>query len=90
MLACHGVAWHSRRYPTSERLRELEQEARAEDRGLWKQSAPTPPWQYRRRGTEIDAEGGGSTVAAVVAAVLSGVMGFAGSGALANGAQRAL
>lgn len=84
-LAYHGMAWHSRRYPTSERLKELEQEARAENRGLWEQGDPTPPWQYRHRGTEVDTEGCVSSIAAA----LSGIVGFAGFGTLAAGAPGA-
>lgn len=46
-LARRGVAWHSRRYATSSRIRALEQDARAERRGLWGQDDPTPPWEHR-------------------------------------------
>jgi endonuclease YncB( thermonuclease family) len=46
-LARSGYAWHGRRYPTSPQLKENEQQARREGRGLWSQSDPTPPWRHR-------------------------------------------
>jgi len=46
-LALSGLAWHSRRYATSETLVEHEREARAEGKNLWSQSDPVPPWEYR-------------------------------------------
>jgi len=46
-LALSGLAWHSRQYPTSDALVACEKEARANDRGLWAQADPTPPWAWR-------------------------------------------
>jgi micrococcal nuclease len=48
-LALSGLAWHSRKYPTSDTLIQKEKEARAEGKGLWSQSDPVPPWTYRDR-----------------------------------------
>lgn len=46
-LAISGLAWHSRRYGTSEGLVACEEQARAEEAGLWSQPDPVPPWEYR-------------------------------------------
>lgn len=46
-----GLAWWDRRRATSnDRLRRLEHQARAAERGLWAQSNPVPPWEWRVRG----------------------------------------
>ncbi len=42
-----GLAWQYRRYSKSERLAELEREARDARRGLWRDNEPAPPWEYR-------------------------------------------
>ncbi|WP_103019393.1 thermonuclease family protein [Salinibacter altiplanensis] len=47
-LVVSGLAWHSRRYATSEALVQCEEEARSEGAGLWSQNDPTPPWEFRR------------------------------------------
>jgi len=46
-LTLSGLAWHSRRYPMSEALIGCEEQARAEEKNLWSQADPTPPWAYR-------------------------------------------
>lgn len=46
-LVYNGVAWHSRKYDTSRQLVRLEKDARREEKGLWQQEAPVPPWQWR-------------------------------------------
>lgn len=46
-LTVSGLAWHSRKYPTSETLVAHERQARAEEAGLWSQANPTPPWEHR-------------------------------------------
>lgn len=56
-LARRGVAWHSRRYSTSSRIRELEQDARSDARGLGTQDNPTPPWEYRGTSSGSAVEG---------------------------------
>ncbi len=61
-----GLAWHYKYYQdeqssTDRRLyAEAETEARAARRGLWADSNPTPPWDFRR-GKRISAEEGGPT-----------------------------
>jgi endonuclease YncB( thermonuclease family) len=42
-----GWAWHYRRYSKSEVLEEAEREAREAKRGLWADSDPVPPWDFR-------------------------------------------
>ncbi len=44
-----GLAWAYRRYAKDPAILTAEQEARAEQRGLWVDKNPTPPWEYRRR-----------------------------------------
>ena len=44
-----GLAWWYREYAAGDTtLEALEQEARAARRGLWADSRPLPPWEYRR------------------------------------------
>ncbi len=46
-----GAAWHYRYYDKSSNYNyyeKLEQEARANRRGLWNREYPTPPWEYRK------------------------------------------
>jgi len=42
-----GLAWVYRRYCRSPELLKLEEEAREARRGLWQNSHPVPPWQFR-------------------------------------------
>jgi endonuclease YncB( thermonuclease family) len=50
-----GVAWHFKRYeeeqPLEDRLAyaQAESEARADQRGIWREPQPVAPWQFRRR-----------------------------------------
>jgi len=47
-LLREGLAWWDRNQaPRNDRYRRLEQEARTEERGLWAQSDPVPPWRWR-------------------------------------------
>lgn len=46
-LVVSGYAWHSRKYGTSDELKQLEAKARQEGAGLWSQADPTPPWELR-------------------------------------------
>jgi endonuclease YncB( thermonuclease family) len=57
-LLRRGMAWWYRRYArTDPTLARLEAEARAAKVGLWSQSDPTPPWEWRRDGkAESDPE----------------------------------
>lgn len=43
-----GMAWHYRRYSSDSHLAVLEEEARAANRGLWSDSKPIAPWEWRR------------------------------------------
>ena len=47
-----GIAWQYRRYSHSERLAELEREARDARRGLWADNEPMPPWEFRAQERE--------------------------------------
>ena len=43
-----GLAWWYDRFSPGERdLKELEQQARLLKRGLWREAAPLPPWDFR-------------------------------------------
>ena len=44
-----GWAWHYKKYNDEERLAKLELSARQAKRGLWTDSNPLPPWEYRAR-----------------------------------------
>jgi len=43
-----GLAWHFVKYNSDRDLAALEQEARQEKRGLWKDPHPLPPWEIRK------------------------------------------
>jgi endonuclease YncB( thermonuclease family) len=49
-----GLAWHYKEYEREqspldrERYSQAEEEARKGRRGLWRDPAPTPPWDFRR------------------------------------------
>ena len=43
-----GLAWHFRKYSKDEKLQALEDQARAEKVGLWKDNNPIPSWDWRR------------------------------------------
>jgi micrococcal nuclease len=43
-----GYAWVYRRYSNDPALLCLEKSARAEKLGLWAESSPIPPWEWRR------------------------------------------
>lgn len=48
-LVHQGYAWWYRKYaPNDEVLAKLESQARAKKRGLWRDSNPIAPWQWRR------------------------------------------
>ena len=47
-LVRNGYAWWYRRYSDDPVLRRLEEEARRERRGLWRDKNPIPPWEFRR------------------------------------------
>jgi micrococcal nuclease len=43
-----GLAWHYKDYSNSDELAQTEEQARVEQIGLWADSNPTPPWEWRR------------------------------------------
>lgn len=43
-----GLAWHFKRYSQDVKLQAMEDQARAEKVGLWKDKNPIPPWDWRR------------------------------------------
>jgi len=43
-----GLAWHFVKYNSDRDLAALEQEARKDRRGLWKDPNPIPPWEIRK------------------------------------------
>ena len=43
-----GYAWHFIRYSDDPQLALAEDEARTDKRGLWQDSDPVPPWEYRK------------------------------------------
>lgn len=45
-----GYAWHFKQFSNSEELARLEQQARNNKWGLWQDSDPVAPWQFRRDG----------------------------------------
>ncbi len=49
-----GMAWWYAHYPSKDiALRNFEEQARKEKRGLWRDAAPTPPWMFRKGGTAV-------------------------------------
>ncbi len=43
-----GYAWHYKRYSDSSQLAQYEIDARNNQRGLWQDAHPIPPWQFRK------------------------------------------
>lgn len=43
-----GLAWHYKAYNSDPDLADMEDEARAQRRGLWIDPEPVPPWEFRR------------------------------------------
>jgi endonuclease YncB( thermonuclease family) len=56
-----GWAWHFKKYNDEQRLAALEEEARAEKRGLWADPNPLPPWEFRARKAAPKTEPDSST-----------------------------
>lgn len=47
-LVRDGLAWWDRtQAPHADHLQHLERQARADERGLWAQTDPVPPWEWR-------------------------------------------
>jgi endonuclease YncB( thermonuclease family) len=49
-----GLAWVFTRHATDVRLAPLEQQAREARRGLWREPAPQPPWEWRAERRRTD------------------------------------
>ena len=48
-LVGDGYAWWNRKYaPRNDKLKALEEQARKQKKGLWKDPQPIPPWKWRR------------------------------------------
>ena len=47
-LVTEGLAWHYTQYSDDPVLAAAEAQARAAEIGLWSQSSPVPPWEFRR------------------------------------------
>lgn len=47
-LVREGLAWWFWKHSQDKSLRDLEDEARAEKRGLWRDRTPIPPWVFRK------------------------------------------
>lgn len=54
-LVADGMAWHYTKYSHDPALAAAERDAREAKRGLWKDSKPVPPWEWRS--TEKDRKG---------------------------------
>lgn len=50
----NGAAWVYDQYNTDPSLPALQREARAQKRGLWADSQPVPPWEWRHRENKSD------------------------------------
>ncbi|MDY9648704.1 thermonuclease family protein [Escherichia coli] len=44
-----GAAWVYERYNTDKALPALQQEAQTQNRGLWADNQPVPPWEWRHK-----------------------------------------
>jgi micrococcal nuclease len=47
-LVALGMAWHYVRYSNDNRLATIEANARKQHKGLWSDSEPVPPWDWRK------------------------------------------
>ena len=53
MMVRDGLAWHYEQHaPNAIELQRLQRQARNDNRGLWSQVNPTPPWEWRDRQSE--------------------------------------
>lgn len=43
-----GMAWVFERYASDQSLFRLQDDAKAEGRGLWSERTPVPPWEWRK------------------------------------------
>jgi micrococcal nuclease len=47
-LVIAGLAWHFKKYSTNNEFAILENNARSNKMGLWKDNNPTAPWEWRK------------------------------------------
>ena len=47
-MLSEGLAWHYKDYSTSEEYSQLEEVARSQRKGIFRQENPTPPWEWRK------------------------------------------
>lgn len=55
-LVAQGMAWHYKQYSDDENLAEAETAARSERRGLWTDSSPMAPWDWRDQQRKTESE----------------------------------
>ncbi len=48
-LLAQGLAWHYKKFDTSQEYNNLEIEAKKLKRELWRDPNPIPPWEWRRK-----------------------------------------
>jgi micrococcal nuclease len=48
LMIQEGMAWHFKNFSKDQQLSDLELAARKNKVGLWKDSMPTPPWEWRK------------------------------------------
>jgi endonuclease YncB( thermonuclease family) len=51
-MVAEGWAWHYTKYDSDRQLSDAEQAARGRRLGLWRQSNPVPPWEFRQIASE--------------------------------------
>jgi len=49
-----GLAWHFSRYYKSDDFAEAEKKAKSSKLGLWSESSPTAPWEYRKKNRDSE------------------------------------
>jgi micrococcal nuclease len=52
-IVLNGYGWHFVKYSKSEEYHEAELQARAKKRGLWEDSNPIAPWEWRKKKVKI-------------------------------------
>lgn len=48
-LVRNGIAWHFKKYSENQEYADLEMEARNKQVGIWSESNPTAPWDWRKK-----------------------------------------
>ena len=49
----NGMAWVYEKYASDKKLYGFERDARSQKKGLWSESNPVPPWEFRREGKPL-------------------------------------